>query len=339
MRSAVLVTALAVEAVLLGGCSREPASGAAFFTGKTIRILVGYAPGGGYDLQARILATHLGRHVQGAPHVVVENMPGAGGLVAARYLAERAEADGLTVGLMTQIMASSANAGVGNGRPDLDFEPLASPSGLQLVCFVSRNSGRADARTWVGASAPVRLGATGPGGSSHATAKALEGALAGGVRVVSGYAGSAEIRLAAATGEVDGACLSWDSLEATGGLGSDFVVAVRATDDEIPGLDGVPDARDLATSENGRALLEAAVYRPSLLGRFYAAPRGVPAERLTQLREAMDATLRDRDFLMSAEAAQLRIAPVPVSQLREALARLPEDERIVRSLTRLLVVQ
>src|SRR5581483_7326965 len=193
------------------------ARGAApFYEGKTIRVIVGTSPGGGYDTYTRVIARHFARHIPGAPAVIVDNMPGAGGLLSANYLYKVAKPDGLTIGhfvggqFLQQLLA----------RPGIEFdaqkfEYLGVPAHDDFVFGVARTTGIASVEQWMAAKTPVKFGAISPGDGTYDTAKVVEAALGLPIQIVSGYKGTAPIRLAFNSGEVAGLSNSWQSFRST----------------------------------------------------------------------------------------------------------------------------
>src|SRR6266540_2925521 len=138
-----------------------------FFEGKTVRIIVGFSAGGGYDTYSRVIARHLGRHIPGKPSVIVENMPGAGSLIAANHLYKIAKPDGLTIGnfagglVLAQVL----------GQPGIEFDArkfawLGVPTRETCVCALTKASGVTSTDAWIGAKAPVKLGGTGVGATT-----------------------------------------------------------------------------------------------------------------------------------------------------------------------------
>jgi tripartite-type tricarboxylate transporter receptor subunit TctC len=264
-----------------------------------------------------LLARHLGRHLEGHPTVVVENMPGAGGLVATRYLSSVAHPDGMTVGLL----------GYAPGGPDLDdtdiskLIPVGSPAPMAPVCAFSRTSGIVDLEAWRRAAPPPRIGATGPGAVSHTVPRVLHDALGLPLRLVDGFRGTAEIQLAMEAGDVDGLCTSADSVNVLWQPGSDTLVVLRAARESIDGFEDVPDAMDLAATDGARAMLERGIYAMNPLGRFYALPPHVPPERVAILRGGVERTLSDPDLLREAAQAGLKILPLSADEIRRAIDR------------------
>ncbi|MFH1029462.1 MAG: tripartite tricarboxylate transporter substrate-binding protein, partial [Pseudomonadota bacterium] len=182
-----------------------------FYEGKTIRIVVGLSAGGGYDLWARLIARHFGKYIPGRPTVIVENMTGAGGLIATNYIYKATKPDGLTIGhpsgltFMNQLFE----------KPGVEFdarkfEYIGAPYQDDNVVFTTKRSGITSVDKWINAKTPVKFGGEAPGaGFSDITPRILATALGFPTKVVLGYKGTSEAKLAADSGELDGICLGW----------------------------------------------------------------------------------------------------------------------------------
>jgi tripartite-type tricarboxylate transporter receptor subunit TctC len=296
-----------------------------FFRGKTIRIVIN-AAGGGFDAYARTLARHLGRHIPGHPAIVVDNMPGAGGLVAANYVYKIAKPDGLTIGhfsgdlLLGQIL----------GRPGIEFdargfEYVGVPANEHIACAFSRASGITSIDRWVASPARVKMGGTAPGSNSDNATQILKAALRLPIQLISGYKGTAAIRLAVESGELAGACFNWVSMRSTWQFAlesGDVVVVLQLGPRALPDLPAVPLVGDLAKTHDARKLVSTAIYRASGLARPYALPPGTPKGRVELLRLAFLVTLRDPEFLADARKARLEVNPVSGDEVERLVAGL-----------------
>ena len=208
-----------------------------YYEGKTIRIIVGTAPGGGYDTYTRLLARHFSKHIPGTPTVIVDNMPGAGGLLSANHMYRVAKADGLTIGhfvggqFLQQLL----------GRPGIEFdarrfEYIGVPAQDNFVLTVAKTSGVTSMQQWMSSKTPIKFGAIAPGDGTYDTPKVIEATLGVPIQIVTGYKGTAPIRLAFNSGEVGGLSNSWQSLKSTWSkeLESGEAVRARAVDDKAP---------------------------------------------------------------------------------------------------------
>ncbi len=331
--------ALALLAAVAAVPAAEPQP--RFFEGKTIRIVVGFTPGGGFDTYSRTIARHLGKHVPGRPAVIVENMPGAASLIAANHAFKVARPDGLTV------VNFHGNQLVGQllGRDGIEFDArkfvwLGVPVRDNTVCALTRASGIVTAEQWMAARTPVKLGGVGPGDTTHDTARVLQVALGLPIQLVRGYKGTAEIRLAAESGEVAGGCWQWESVKVTWRKALDageIAIVLQVTPKALAELPQVPLALDLARTEEARQLLRAAVIVPAAITRLYALPPGTPADRVQTLRAAFLETLRDPELLADARQAKLDLDPLggeELERLVEELFRL--DPAVVTKLKGIL---
>jgi tripartite-type tricarboxylate transporter receptor subunit TctC len=315
--------ALSIVAILIVA-GRDGAGAQSFYEGKTLRLIVGFAPGGGFDTYARLLSRHMGRHIPGNPTIVVENMTGAGSLISANHLYRVAKPDGLTIGHFN----GGLFLGQALGQPGIEFdarkfELIGAPIKEDSVCAMTRASGITSIEQWMAAKTPVKLGGVAPGGTPDANARILKAALGLPIQLVSGYKGTAEIRLAAASGEVSGACWSWESMRATwrSALDSGEAVAVLQTSARtFPDLAGVPLAQSLAKTDEARQLIKVGIQNPAAFARSLALPPGTPKDRVLILRRAFQETLRDSAFLAEAEKAKLTLDPATAEELERMVA-------------------
>ncbi len=314
----ILSLAVALAAPVLTAC-RATGSDATSpaFDGETIRIVVGNSPGGTYDLHARLVARYLGSHLPGQPTVVVENMLGGGGVVAAAYLAGAAAPDGLTIGLLAETDVAQA---IQSGSIER-FQLLGSPAPIVPVLMFSKQSGIANLSDWRRAARPPRFASSGPRALTYVVPKIVSAALGLPVTVIPGYAGTSEMRLAMEGGEVDAVCVSWDSVKTIFGDASGAAVVMRFSAEPLGGADA-PDALSLAPDAAARELLETSIYAMTSFARFYAVPRNVPPARLTLLRQGLADTLADPGLLADAGNAGLLIAPITADTLQQTLNAL-----------------
>jgi tripartite-type tricarboxylate transporter receptor subunit TctC len=296
-----------------------------YYRGKIVRIVVGFPPGGGYDTYSRAIGRHLAKHIPGKPNVIVENMPGAASLVAANHAYRALKPDGLT------IVNFQANQVLGQllGREGVEFDArkfvwVGSPVRESAVCALTKASGVTNMQQWMGARTPVKLGSTGIG-ISYDTGRLLQTALGLPIQIVRGYKGTAEIRLAAESGEIAGGCWLWESIKSTWRKGleaGEVNVVVQLTPRALPDLPGVPLALDLAKTDEGRDLIRVGIIVPTTIARLYALPPATPAERAKTLRAAFLATLRDPEFQAEAQQAKFDVDPIPADELERLVADL-----------------
>jgi tripartite-type tricarboxylate transporter receptor subunit TctC len=314
-----------IIALALTGVASTAALGQEFYQGKTIRVVVGFSAGGGFDAYSRTIARHLGKHTPGNPTVIVENMPGAGSLIAANHVYKVARPDGLTIGnfvgysVLGQIL----------GRPGIEydvrrFEWIGLPVSDTGACALTRASGTTSLEEWQNSKTPVKLGVVGPGDGTYNSAKILKDVLGLPVHIVSGYKGTAEIRLAAESGEVAGGCWQWEPIKATWRKALDTgeaVVVLQFTATPHPDLAKVPQAVSLAKTDEARLLLQAAIHDPNTITRPYVLSPGTPKDRVEITRKAFMATMRDPEFLADAKKAKLDIDAMTGEEVEKIVAR------------------
>jgi tripartite-type tricarboxylate transporter receptor subunit TctC len=301
-----------------------------FYKGKTVRIIVGGSAGGGFDTYSRLMARHMGKHIPGNPAIMVENMTGAGTLIAAKYLHSSAKPDGLTFGIF--------NGGLILGRvlgmKGIDFdvrqlEYVGVPVQDSTVCALRKESGVSNIDQWYASKSPIKLGGLSPGNSVSDVARAVKAALDLPLQVVDGYKGTAEIRLAADAGELHGACWAWESMRvnwANALKAGDVKVILQVAAKKIPDVVNVPLALDLAKSNEARQLLKAGAIDPAAIVRVYATSPGTPKDRLQILRKAFMGTLADPEFVAETKKINLDINPLTgeeVKKIVDDLFKLP----------------
>jgi tripartite-type tricarboxylate transporter receptor subunit TctC len=297
-------------------CTAGPAQADAvsdFYGGRTVNLVIGYAPGGGYDLYARTLARHVSRHIPGNPTIVVQNMPGAGSIKAANFLYTIAPKDGSTFGGFSRgaFLDPLLGRGEGTQYDAVKFNWLGSISNEVGVCAFRTAAG---IKSWQDMrTKPFIIGATGAGADSDVFPTVLRKMFRLPMKVVAGYGSAAEVVIAIKRSEVDGRCgWSWSSLVSWNrdmyeGKQIDVVLQLAAQKlDELP---DVPLVTDLAESADQRTALKLIVSRQTM-ARPYVAPPGVPAERVRALRAAFDATMKDPAFLAEAKRQDLEVRPV-----------------------------
>ena len=295
-----------------------------FYKNKTVRIIVGFAPGGGFDTYSRAIGRYLGKHIPGNPSVVVENMTGAGSLISANYLYKIAKPDGLTIGnfhgnqIINQILG-----GAGIEFDARRFQWIGVPVKDTGACALTKASEITSFERWRAAKTPVKLGGGAPGDTTSTSAKILREALGLPVQVVMGYKGTADMRLAAESGELAGACFQWESIKTTWRKGLDSgeaLVVLQTNPKPHPELAHVPNAIDFAKSEEARQLIRFGIHEPAAITRPYGLPPATPKERVAALRQAFLATFKDPGFVADAEKARLESDPLSGADLERLIA-------------------
>ncbi len=302
------------------GASGACAAAVDFYRGRTVTLIIGYGPGGGYDLYARLLARHMTRHIPGEPAIVVQNMPGAGSMRAANHLFVAAPRDGATFGMFDRNMPLVAFLG---GNPNVQFDPLkflwlgslSDSSDDAFVLWARRSVAAhsiAELRRPDGPA--LTVGVATPGATDNDVGVILRDISGLRLNLVQGYADSNTVGLAVERGEVDAQLIGYVTskivrptwLEA----GSPMQILVqfgRAT--RHPELPDVPTARELASDAAARQLIDLAQF-PYAIARPFVAPPGVPADRASALQEAFRQTAVDPQFLAEANKLNLEISPV-----------------------------
>lgn len=292
-----------------------------FYEGKTIRIVVGLAPGGGYDVYARTIARHMGKHIPGHPTLVVENMTGAGSIIAANYLYRLAKPDGLTIGHYLGGIALQQLL----GKPGIEFDALkfqyiGVPAQDNFIIGVHKSTGITDVHAWIASKQVVKFGGVGAGSGADDIPKVLAATINLPLQVVSGYKGTAETRLAFNNGEVQATSNSWESTKSTWRNELDsgnLRVVLQANLKSHPELTHVPVSYSLAKTEEAKKLMATVLRANSPTVRPFVAPPGTPSDRVRILRKAFADTMKDPDFLAETKKARLDIEPADGAELEQ----------------------
>ena len=285
-----------------------------FYKGKTVRVIVGGSAGGGFDIYTRAMARHMGKHIPGNPSLIVENMTGAGTLIAAKYVHGSAKPDGLTIGMFNGGLILGGAIGMKGIDFDMrELEYLGVPVQDNAVCALRKESGVTNMEQWMAAKTPIKLGGLSPGNSTSDVARIIQTALNLPVQLVEGYKGTNEIRLAADAGELHGACWAWETLKTAWAKAipaGEVNVVLQVTAKKLPDLPNVPLALDLAKNEEAKLLLRAGAIDPAAVVRVYVTTPRIAKERLQILRNAFKKTLTDPEFAAEAKKANLDINPL-----------------------------
>jgi tripartite-type tricarboxylate transporter receptor subunit TctC len=344
MDSMLFRRALIVFAMLAGAPAQaDPV--AEFYKGKSVQVVVGYGSGGGYDLYARVLARHMGRHIPGSPSMVIQNMPGAGSVRAANYLYAIAPKDGTVFGIFARNIPL---LGILGGNSAVQYDPrkytwLGSASSyiedayLMFARPTSAVKSLDDARRPGGPQ--LVLGGTGDGSTGNDIAILLRDVLGLNIKLISGYPDANALFIAIERGELDGRITDMSSVRsvrpqwynkpvAGGGQPGGMNIFLQfARVDRHPDFPNVPTARELAPNERSRALIEIAEM-PYLMSRPFVAPPGVPAARAKALQDAFMAAHRDPELLEEAKKLQIGVSPVSAQEVLdqiEKIAKQPAD--------------
>ncbi|HMA73839.1 MAG TPA: tripartite tricarboxylate transporter substrate-binding protein [Xanthobacteraceae bacterium] len=338
-RYAVPRIALGLAAAVTSAAPAYAADGDSFFAGKAVRIVVGFSPGGGYDLYARELGRYLGRHIPGNPSVVVQNMAGAGSLKAVNFLFNAAPRDGTVLATFARGIVFEPLIGRLDGA-QFDapkFNWIGSVSDEVSVCAINASLGIV---TWQDMLIKKTvIGASGAGADSDVFPIVLRNLFHLPMRIVTGYPGGADLNLAMERGEIDGRCgWSWTSIVSRN---RDWLTNKRiritlqialAKHEDLP---DVPLVTELVSDLRQVAALKLIVSRQSI-ARPFAAPPEVPVERVETLRQAFDSTMRDPDFLAEMRSQSLEVHPVGGTEvqklMRDVYASPPEVMKLARDI-------
>src|SRR5882724_13066285 len=299
-----------------------------FYRGKTLKMLIGYGPGGGYDIYGRLVAEFLPRHLPGNPTIIAQNMPGAGSFVAAKYIYDVAPKDGTVFGSLAQTLALDS---VTNTSAKVDVAKM--PYIGRVVTNI--DTGVALPKAGIKSFEDVRskqynVGASGGGSTTVLFPTALSRYAGAKFKLIRGYNGTIDILLAMERGEVDivgayglpGMLVSHPGWVHNG----EATILYQASLKRHHLLPNVPTIPELATSDEGRQVLHAAAATGEI-GRSIITAPGVPAERLAALRTAFQAMLKDPDFLAACEKRNLMIDGATgeeIDKIAQEMLRLPE---------------
>jgi len=293
-----------------------------FYRGKTLAVVVGHEAGTGYDFFGRTLARHLGSHLPGTPNVVVQNMQGAGGLKAANWLYNVAPKDGTSIAVFAPEAAFKPLFGDPAALFDaVKFAWIGNMDESIGTCAVSDQSGIANLDHLLKRDA--LFGATGIAAPTSQMTYGLINFVGARIKVVHGYKGTADVRIALNRGEIDGACgpsvstlkTQWQDEIASGRIRPIVQFGIKKS----PDLPGVPGIYDYAKSDAEREVFDIA-FGSHALGRPLLAPPGVAPERVRALRAAFNKTMQDADYL--ADTAKLGLATISsTGEEAEALVR------------------
>jgi tripartite-type tricarboxylate transporter receptor subunit TctC len=311
--------------LLVGAPAQAQGDVAAFFKGKTLRIVVGSGVGSGYDITARTLARHMGAHIPGNPTIIVQNQPGAGGAIMTNSLYATGPFDGTVIGAPF------------NGTPTM---PLLAPQSARFdadkLSFIG-STNRETQVMYVWSTVPVHtlddvkttelvMGAQAPGSTQYDYPVLLDRLFGYKFKVVTGYESTPKIHLALERGEVQGTIANWSTLKA---LNSNWLaenkirLIVQWGLDKLPAIGSVPSILDTIKTDADRAAIKLVVARLEY-GRPFFVPPGVPPDRIEALRRAFDATVKDPAFVGEATMARIDIDPLTGEQVQTLVAEVSQ---------------
>lgn len=322
---------------LLGSMSALGAQ-EAFYKGKNIRLVVGSTPGGFYDRWARMFARYIPKYIPGGPEIIVQNMPGAGSLVAANYVYNVAKPDGLTLGMVQYNIYMDQLV----GRKEVQFDVrkfawIGSPVSETVLLYMRKDAPFKSIADIIKAKDPPKCGSSGTVSTDYLLAKILEDSIGAKFNTVLGYQGGSEIDLAVEKGEV--VCRahnvsahfgrepfnSWHKKD----FDRHIVQTGRKRD---PRLTDVPTIYELfdeyKTSDISRRVAQV-MLTGGELGRPMLATPGSPPERITILREGYIKALKDPELLAEAEKGKMEVDPTPGSELEELIKNVMDQPKEV----------
>jgi tripartite-type tricarboxylate transporter receptor subunit TctC len=294
-----------------------------FYKGKTVDLVIGYPPAGSNDVYSRLLARHLGKHIPGNPNVVPKNMPGAGSFLALAHVANVAPTDGTVVALGAPTAALDEKLGSKGVRfKTAEFNWIGRIDSLVNIVFMwhtSKVKTVADAQQF-----ESTLSGTGAGSTVAVYPTVMNNVLGTKFRLVMGYKGSSEAQLAVERGEVEGHSTSWTAVK----VGhpdwrpeKKISILVQFALKKHPELPEVPTVVELARNDEERSILRAVMNATEIGTAFFTTP-GVPADRVTALRRAFDATVKDPEFLADAQKTKLTVGPLPGEELQQLVGEV-----------------
>jgi tripartite-type tricarboxylate transporter receptor subunit TctC len=314
---------IAAFAAVFSGAMAQPATAQdGFYTGKTVTIVVGYSAGGGYDQYARLVARHLGTHIAGNPTVIVQNMPGAASMTSVRYLDATAPKDGTVITTFDPGLILETFGVVDPNKPKFsDYQWIGTLLRDIRICYASTASG---IKTWdeMMKRKVFLIGNTARGSNAYVNGAILRNVFRAPVRQISGYPGSNEQRLALERGELEGNCGSWTAIPQDWIVNNKINALVRFSPKRPVDMpESVPFVNDLALTPEQKAVLDI-LNGSGELGRPFIVAKQVPADRVKILRAALEATLKDEQFLAEAQKQSLLLDPVSGEEAEKIIATM-----------------
>ena len=318
--------ALAVLSAMVGsmGAASPSIAQEDFYKGRTINLYIGFAPGGSYDLYARTLARHMGKHIPGSPTIVAQTMQGAGSFRAANHLFAVAPKDGSAMGMVSQALALEEMLGTsGIMFKSADFTWIGRSTNITELMMTWRTSKTQTYKDALTRETPIA--STGPGSPSEGWPRLLNGLAGAKFKIIGGYQASANALLAMERGEVDASFTSWDTLSGSKPewLQTKSVnILVQFNRKRLSELPDTPSVVELATREEDRRILDFYVTGAEV-GRSFIAPPGLPPERTKTLREAfMKMSTQDADYIAELARAKAPVNAMPGEELQAMIASI-----------------
>ena len=318
---AVLLFGTLGRAALAADGSYDEKAVANFYRGKTVTILVGHSAGGGFDTYARVISRHLGKHIPGNPNILVNNMPGAGTLISANFTYNQAPKDGTLINSFDGGIVPMQIYGSKSVQFDLaKFNYIGAPDFFKYIMVVTKKPAIGKMEDFISGGKQVVIGAVPNTGIQHA-AMLMREVFGANVKVVNGFKGTAEIRLAMKSGEVDSVVTGWESLRVTNLKEfetGEWQILSQWVEDPLTDLPqkNVPSIYQFARNDDDKQLFRLGLVKPNSYARPYALPPGVPVDRIRALEAALQKTLRDPELLAEADKSRLSLGPISGVHLR-----------------------
>lgn len=330
MKKTVARAAMLAAGLLATAPLAQAETPAEFYKGKQINMMIGYPPGGGYDIYARLIAVYMEKHMPGHPSIVPKNRPGAASLTAANEVYSLYPKDGTTIATFARSVAMDKLL----GRQGATLQPtelnwIGSANNEVSICTVWHTVGIKNVQDLL--TKEIIFGANAAGSESDVYPNILRNLFGAKVRTVTGYPGANDLMLAMERGETQGRCgYTWSAAQATRGdwiRDGKIVVALQFAVQKHPDLPNVPTVMELAKTDAQRQALEL-ILAGQAMGRPFAAPPKVPADRVDALRRAFDETMKDPAFRADADKQKLEIQPVSGEEIQALVSRMftaPKD--------------
>jgi tripartite-type tricarboxylate transporter receptor subunit TctC len=331
MRKSVAGAAVLVAGMVLTAVPMAQAETAAeFYKGKQITMIIGYPPGGGYDIYARLIAQYMEKHMPGNPTIVPKNRPGAASLASVNELYSLYPKDGTYFATFARSVAMDRLLGrKGTNFQPTEFNWIGSANNEVSICTVWHTAGIKSVHDLL--TKEIIFGANAAGSESDVYPNILRNLFGAKVRTVTGYPGANDLMLAMERGETQGRCgYTWSAAQATHAdwiRDGKIIVALQFAVEKHPDLPNVPTVMELAKTDAQRQALEL-ILAGQAMGRPFAAPPKVPADRVAALRKAFDDTMKDPAFRADADKQKLELQPVSGEQIQALVDRMftaPKD--------------
>ena len=293
-----------------------------FYRGKTVTIVVGHSAGGGFDRYGRAIARHLGKYIPGNPAILVNNMVGAGTMVSANYTYNQAPKDGTVINSFDGGIWPSQLYGSSAVQFDMaKFNYIGAPDIFKYIMVVTKKSGITKMEDFMTGAKEVIVGAV-PNTSIQHSATFLRDVLGAKLKLVTGFKGTAEIRLAMQSGEVNSVITGWETLGVSNYKdfeSGEWLILSQWVEEPLTDLPqkNVPSIYQYARNDEERQMLKLGLVKPNSYARPYAMPPGVPMDRVRAVEAAFLKSLKDPEFVAEADKTRMTVSPIPGNVLHK----------------------